>query len=71
MHSVRINVEYCKGCGLCVGVCPRHGIYISDKLSPMGVHPAAVRNDVKCTRCLNCCAICPDAAIEIAVKNGS
>ena len=68
MYNVRINLEYCKGCGLCVGVCAKHGLYISDKLSPLGIRPAAVRPEVQCTQCRNCCTICPDAAIEIVVK---
>ena len=68
MYSVRINLDYCKGCGLCVGVCPKHGLFIAEKLSPLGVRTVSVRQDVQCTLCRNCCTICPDAAIEIVVK---
>lgn len=68
MYNVRINWEYCKGCGLCVDVCPKNSLYISEKISPLGIHPAAFREGAQCTLCRNCTTICPDAAIEIIVN---
>jgi len=65
MPEVRILTEYCKGCGLCVAVCPTEKLVISRTLSPLGVYPAAVRSEVECKLCFNCTVMCPDAAIEI------
>lgn len=65
MLKVRVLTEYCKGCGLCVGVCPVEALETSDQLSDLGVYPPRQKGDVQCTGCLGCALICPDAAIEI------
>ena len=65
MLRVRVLTEYCKGCGLCVGVCPVEALETSDQLSALGVYPPRQKGDVQCTGCLGCALICPDAAIEI------
>ncbi|MEW6359606.1 MAG: 4Fe-4S binding protein [Planctomycetota bacterium] len=65
MPRVRISVKFCKGCGLCVEVCPKDCLGMSEVLSESGVTPAVVTDESKCTACGNCAAICPDAAIEI------
>jgi len=65
--SARVVIleKYCKGCGLCVSICPKNVLCISDKVTSLGVRPAAVRQEAECIVCLNCTAVCPDAAIEI------
>ncbi len=75
--KIIIDVERCKGCGLCVSVCPKHGILISKKSNKKGYFPAEKNND-DCTGCAVCAIICPDAAIEVhrdenivAVKSNS
>ena len=65
MPRVRILVKFCKGCGLCVSVCRKGCIEMSDVLSESGVTPVVVKDESKCTACCNCATICPDAAIEI------
>ena len=62
---VRLLGEYCKGCGLCVGVCPKRSLVISRHLNSMGYSPVEVREGAECTGCCNCAVMCPDAAIEI------
>ena len=59
-----INIERCKGCGLCVAVCPKSGITISKKSNKSGYFPAEATNS-DCTGCAVCAIICPDAAIEV------
>ena len=63
--KARILERYCKSCGLCVSVCAKNGIYISDEFNEMGYQVAKFRDDTQCTGCCNCAAMCPDAAIEI------
>jgi 2-oxoglutarate ferredoxin oxidoreductase subunit delta len=62
---VKIADAYCKGCGLCVWVCPIDALAASPDLNPMGIHPVVFKEDAECTGCLSCTAMCPEAAIEI------
>jgi 2-oxoglutarate ferredoxin oxidoreductase subunit delta len=59
---IEVKVSWCKGCGLCVEYCNR------DVLEMHGVLPKVVHAE-RCSRCLQCEAICPDFAIE--VKEGA
>ncbi len=67
MATGRVDVlpEYCKGCGLCVSVCPTGALAISKDLGPLGVNPAGVNPDAVCRLCRNCATMCPDAAIRL------
>ncbi|MGA1980674.1 MAG: 4Fe-4S binding protein [Sedimentisphaerales bacterium] len=62
--KIIINTERCKGCGLCVTVCPKGGIVISKQSNKTGYFPAETKN-TNCTACANCAIICPDEAIEV------
>ncbi len=59
--DIQIKVSWCKGCGLCVDYCNRGVIEMKDAL------PSVVAAE-KCSRCLQCEAICPDFAIEVVDK---
>jgi len=63
--EVEVLSRFCKGCGLCVEVCPQEKLYINPRPDAQGVLKAMVRGSVDCTGCLRCATICPDAAIEI------
>ena len=65
MSEVKILEKFCKGCGLCVWVCPKEALEISSKVNAAGIRPAVPKADAECTACLNCAVICPDAAIEV------
>ncbi len=62
--KIKINMEKCKGCGLCVVVCPKKHIGISAKSNKQGYFPAEVI-DVECSGCEQCAIVCPDAVIEV------
>ncbi|NIP23262.1 MAG: 4Fe-4S dicluster domain-containing protein [Phycisphaerae bacterium] len=62
--KIIINTERCKGCGLCVSVCPKNSIIISKKSNKSGYFPAEVFND-ECTGCGLCALICPDVVIRV------
>ena len=62
--KIIINAERCKGCGLCVEVCPKGNIVISKESNKAGYFPAQDTNS-GCTGCAVCALVCPDAVIEV------
>jgi 2-oxoglutarate ferredoxin oxidoreductase subunit delta len=62
--KIIIDTERCKGCGLCVGVCPKGCIFISKDSNKAGYFPAQTSNS-ECTGCAMCAIICPEAIIEV------
>jgi len=66
MSKIIIDETYCKGCGLCVAVCPRALISLdAEKLTPKGYRPAKLDDASKCTACAMCATMCPDVAITV------
>ena len=65
MARVAIDLVYCKGCGLCIAVCPKKILRRGATLSPRSVHATESLTPDECTGCLQCVLMCPDAAITI------
>ena len=67
MVEIKINKERCKGCELCVSVCKKGVIKMSElgETNKMGYIFARTVNLRKCVACANCAVICPDVCIEI------
>ncbi|MBQ9097148.1 MAG: 4Fe-4S binding protein [Clostridia bacterium] len=65
MAKVTFNEQKCKGCGLCVSVCPKKIISFADNLNAKGFKPAQVVNMDECIGCASCAIICPDCVIEV------
>jgi 2-oxoglutarate ferredoxin oxidoreductase subunit delta len=64
-HQHRIDSERCKGCGLCVAVCPKQVLEISETVNSRGYFPAYQARPEDCVKCALCCTMCPDVAITI------
>ena len=63
-NKITIDIELCKGCGLCVTVCPKECIAISKNSNKKGYFPAeAVK--AGCTACGLCALVCPEAIIGV------
>jgi 2-oxoglutarate ferredoxin oxidoreductase subunit delta len=58
----RINREWCKGCGICVELCPKQVLELDDKDKVTVVRPE------NCICCRLCEIRCPDFAIEVEVE---
>lgn len=58
--------DRCKGCELCVSVCPK-GILALDtsSVNEKGYHSASVTDTDRCIACASCARICPDSVISI------
>lgn len=66
MGKTIIDQEACKGCGICVSVCPMEILLLSpNKLNFQGFHPAENIDMDKCTGCAACALMCPDVCIEV------
>lgn len=57
--KVGVNSAWCKGCSLCMGVCPKSVLEMSDRMKSIPVR----END--CIGCRQCENICPDLAITV------
>ncbi|MEG0770281.1 MAG: 4Fe-4S binding protein [Clostridia bacterium] len=68
MKKVVFNENECKGCMLCVDVCPRKIIKINtDVLNEKGYNPATIdeADYDKCISCAMCAKMCPDCVITV------
>lgn len=70
--KVVFDPEACKGCELCIPVCPKDIITIAEEINQQGYHPATVsdENQEVCISCAFCAWICPDLAIEVYRPEG-
>ena len=57
--EVKINREWCKGCGICVAFCPKEVLEMDDDDKALWAHPE------NCISCGLCELRCPDIAIEL------
>lgn len=62
---IEINSERCKGCSLCVSVCPKKIIKIGNERTANGYLSAECIDNKKCISCKMCAVMCPDTAITV------
>lgn len=60
-----LDIDRCKGCGLCVDVCPKKVLDILENVNSKGYFPVYQAYPEKCIYCSTCCIMCPDVAITI------
>ncbi|MEW6523153.1 MAG: 4Fe-4S binding protein [Bacillota bacterium] len=65
MPKVEFDEDRCKGCELCVAVCPVKIIHITERINRQGYRPVDVTDQEKCTACTLCARVCPDTVIEV------
>lgn len=64
-----IAVDRCKGCGLCVVVCPRSVLALDMSIvNDLGYHPVRLTDAAACTSCALCARICPDAVFAVYAR---
>lgn len=67
MPRIVIDVERCKGCGLCTQVCPKGDlVQMSEEFNSKGYRTSKfVDPEKKCIGCAFCANMCPDVAITV------
>ena len=68
--KVVIHRDLCKGCYLCISVCPFKLLERDATLNSTGTYPVKMVADPgKCTACGNCYEMCADVCIDIYEEN--
>ena len=65
MAKVTFTDELCKGCGLCVGACPKQIVKLSKRTNGKGYPVAECVDDEACIACAFCARMCPDVVIRV------
>ncbi len=64
-----IAADRCKGCGLCVDICPKSVLALDDSLvNALGYHPVRLTDAAACTSCALCARICPDTVFAVFAR---
>ena len=66
MNKVYFNEAACKGCRLCIDVCPKKILALDTaKVNPKGYNPVTCTDMSPCTACAICAKVCPDSVISV------
>ncbi len=66
MAKLTFKDELCKGCGLCVGACPKNLLSLSkSRLNQKGHSPVEIEKMEECIGCAFCATMCPDCVITV------
>ena len=62
--AIVVDKDKCKGCSVCVSVCPKHVIAWSKNVNSKGYNYAEMING-DCIGCASCGMVCPDGVITV------
>lgn len=65
MKKILILKDTCKGCGICIRVCPQKILELGKEINESGTQYIILTDEGKCTGCGLCAIMCPDSAIEV------
>ncbi|NHI92826.1 MAG: 4Fe-4S dicluster domain-containing protein [Candidatus Lokiarchaeota archaeon] len=65
-----LQFNQCKGCELCIEVCPNNVLEKSKQKNKNSQYPPAIKNGFECNLCKTCELICPDFSIYVTKING-
>jgi len=65
-HRLVFEEHLCKGCDLCVWVCPKNILKLDlERVNGKGYNPSICFNIEDCIACGMCAKICPDSVIKV------
>jgi 2-oxoglutarate ferredoxin oxidoreductase subunit delta len=65
MPRVIIEVDKCKGCGICITVCPKKILKFSGKFNVSGYNYVECTDESMCILCKSCVLMCPDVVFTL------
>lgn len=65
MTEIILDSNCCKGCDICISICPKQIFTKSKKRNAMGTSIPEVTRREQCTECKLCEKMCPDGAISV------
>lgn len=60
-----VDVDRCKGCGVCISACPCNVLDFSSGVNGKGYRYIKMSKEDGCTGCASCGLICPDSCIVV------
>lgn len=63
--AVVVDMEGCKGCGLCIVACPHGVLSLNKDVNSRGYHYSYMEIPEACIGCSNCGLVCPDTCLTI------
>jgi 2-oxoglutarate ferredoxin oxidoreductase subunit delta len=63
--AISVDIERCKGCGVCVVNCPMNVISLAKEVNGKGYNYAYMAEPDKCIGCASCGIVCPDGVISV------
>lgn len=69
MNYVKIEPDQCKGCRVCISVCPKNCLVIGSRFNSLGYQSTVFEGEDRCTACGFCFYACPEPGVITVFKD--